>query len=193
MPSADRDARPAPDPAVRVVVATAADGELLAPLAGIEAAADAAFEPFFGPRPFGEDTPPSGFERAGQDGFVLVDVMPGGASGATVLGFVHVLTVDGEAHLEQLAVLPEHHGRGTGRALLEAAAGHAADKGYPRLTLRTFAEVPFNAPWYARRGFAVIAADTAFLRGLIRTEDELGLTALGPRVTMARPLHPPRS
>lgn len=170
------------------MVATEEHGELLAPLAGTEAAADAAFEPFFGPRPFGEDTPPSCAERAGQDGFVLVAVMPRGATGATVLGFVHVLTVDGEAHLEQLAVPPEHLGRGTGRALLEAAASRAAEQGYPRLTLRTFAEVPFDAPWYARRGFAVIAADTAFLRGLIRTEDELGLTALGPRVAMARPL-----
>lgn len=174
------------------MVATEEHGELLAPLAGTEAAADAAFEPFFGPRPFGEDAPPRGVERVRQDGFVLVAVMPSGATGATVLGFAHVLTVDAEAHLEQLAVLPEHHGRGTGRALLEASASRAAEQGYPRLTLRTFSEVPFNAPWYARRGFAVVEADTAFLRGLIRTEDELGLTTLGPRVTMARPLHPSR-
>lgn len=184
---------PGSRPATRV--ATPADAELLAPLAAIEAAADACFEPFLGPRPFGDDAPPSGAVRAAQDGILLVAVVPVGGDGdlapPTVLGFAHVLLVDGETHLEQLAVLPEHQGRGVGHQLVEAAAGHATAVGAARLTLRTFAEVPFNAPWYARRGFVRIAPDTDLQHRLIRTERALGLLDLGPRVTMSRTLPAP--
>lgn len=179
---------PSSRPAIRV--ATSADADLLAPLAAIEAAADAGFEPFLGPRPFGDDAPPSGAERAAQDGILLVAVVPGAGDLAppTVIGFAHVLLVDGEAHLEQLAVLPEHQGQGVGRDLVEVAAEHATVLGAARLTLRTFADVPFNGPWYARRGFTAIEPDTDLQRRLVRTERALGLLDLGARVTMTRPL-----
>ncbi|PVE20134.1 GNAT family N-acetyltransferase [Arthrobacter sp. Bz4] len=41
-------------------------------------------------------------------------------AGRPCIGFARLEELDGGAHLEQLAVLPAHAGRGTGRALVEA-------------------------------------------------------------------------
>jgi N-acetylglutamate synthase-like GNAT family acetyltransferase len=45
--------------------------------------------------------------------------------------------------------------RGIGRALLDHVAALARARGAPALTLTTFAEVPWNGPYYARLGFEV--------------------------------------
>ncbi len=100
-----------------------------------------------------------------------------------------------EAHLEQLAVLPAHGRRGIGRSLVEAACTWAAARGHARISLRTYAEVPWNAPFYARCGFRASdddapggALDTAFQRGLVAAEREAGLARHGRRVLMLREL-----
>lgn len=72
------------------------------------------------------------------------------------IGFALVFALDGYAHLEELDVLPAHGRRGVGSALLSAVWDWARALGYPALTLRTFREVPWNAPFYARRGFRVV-------------------------------------
>jgi GNAT superfamily N-acetyltransferase len=95
--------------------------------------------------------------------------------------------VDDAAHIEQVSVHPDHAGRGLGRALIDAAAAWVRQHGLAALTLTTFADVPWNAPYYARLGFNVVAED-ALSPGLrrIRThEAERGLDAW-PRVVMRR-------
>lgn len=64
--------------------------------------------------------------------------------------------VDGCLHVEQVSVHPRAARRKIGRTLLEHAAAHAVACGLPALTLTTFAEVPWNAPYYARLGFRVL-------------------------------------
>lgn len=95
--------------------------------------------------------------------------------------------VDDAAHIEQVSVHPDHAGRGLGRALIEAAAAWARKHGLPALTLTTFADVPWNAPYYARLGFGVVAEDALSdgLRRIRAHEAELGLDAW-PRVVMRR-------
>ncbi|MDR6198391.1 GNAT superfamily N-acetyltransferase [Microbacterium sp. SORGH_AS428] len=123
---------------------------------------------------------PTDAERLASGGIILVAETEDG----TVLGFVHVIEFDGGAHLEQVSVLPAFGGRGIGRALVEAAKDAARKSGYDRLTLRTFADVPWNAPFYASAGFAIEEAADDFHRELIDTEARLGLDRLGPRVQM---------
>ena len=79
--------------------------------------------------------------------------------------------------------------RGIGRALVEHAAGRAAAEGLAALTLTTFADVPWNAPYYARLGFRVLAEDdlTPGLRAVRAAERERGLDRW-PRVAMRRGL-----
>lgn len=60
--------------------------------------------------------------------------------------------VDGNLHVEQVSAHPDSARRGLGRSLLDLLAGHAASESVPALTLTTFAQVPWNAPYYARRG-----------------------------------------
>lgn len=122
-----------------------------------------------------------GATRAAAPGFLLVAAeTPDGEA----VGFAHVLEVDGQAHLEQLSVLRAHARRGHGRRLVEAARSTAAERGHDRITLRTYADVPWNAPFSATCGFHVSEPDTAFLRDLVETEARLGLHRLGRRVQM---------
>jgi ribosomal protein S18 acetylase RimI-like enzyme len=65
--------------------------------------------------------------------------------------------VDGNLHIEQVSVHPRAARRKIGRMLLDRAAAYAAANGIHALTLTTFAEVPWNAPYYSRCGFRVLA------------------------------------
>jgi GNAT superfamily N-acetyltransferase len=111
-------------------------------------------------------------------------------AGAPPVGFVRLDVVDGEAHVSQLSVVPQASGRGVGSALLAAAYAWAAAAGHRSITLTTFADVPCNAPFYARRGFAVTADLGPELAAIRAAEAELGLDALGVRVAMRRSLVP---
>lgn len=102
------------------------------------------------------------------------------------VGFARLELVGGVPHLGQLSVDPAFGRRGLGTTLVRACCDWAARAGFAELTLTTFAQVPFNAPFYARLGFTVIddAALPAGLARLRRREAEIGLDALGPRVAM---------
>ncbi|MCT9081924.1 GNAT family N-acetyltransferase [Streptomyces fulvoviolaceus] len=95
--------------------------------------------------------------------------------------------VDGALHIEQISVHPDVARRAIGRTLLAYAADRAREEGLAGLTLTTFAEVPWNAPYYARIGFRVLddAELTPGLRKIRAHEAELGLDAW-PRVCMRR-------
>ncbi|MEJ8638220.1 MULTISPECIES: GNAT family N-acetyltransferase [Streptomyces] len=97
--------------------------------------------------------------------------------------------VDGTAHVEQVSVHPAAAHRRLGRGLIDHLGGRAAGSGLDALTLTTFAEVPWNAPYYARLGFRVLdeAELTEGLRRIRRAEKECGLDRW-PRVCMRREL-----
>lgn len=97
--------------------------------------------------------------------------------------------VDAELHVEQVSVHPGSARRGIGRSLLEHAAAHAVAGGLPALTLTTFANVPWNAPYYRRCGFRVLDERewTPGLRAIREREAALGLDRW-PRVCMRKEL-----
>ncbi|MFI6325929.1 GNAT family N-acetyltransferase [Nonomuraea sp. NPDC050556] len=100
-------------------------------------------------------------------------------------GFAMVSWVGGAVHLDQLAVHPGHMRQGIGGRLVEAVCDHAAAAGAAAVTLTTFRDVPWNAPWYAQRGFVVIEDLGPELAALVEHERELGIE-LAPRVVMRR-------
>jgi GNAT superfamily N-acetyltransferase len=108
------------------------------------------------------------------------------ASGGELVGFALVVEIEGYAHLDELDVLPVHGGQGIGSALLATVCAWAKDSGYPAVTLRTFRDVPWNAPFYQSRGFRVVdsAALSAAHEGLETSERQRGLRT-DIRVTMA--------
>lgn len=145
----------------------------------IENRADALFAEQFGSTSW--EPAPSGADRAADPGFTLVAVVE---SSGEVVGFVQVLEIGGHAHLEQISVLPEFGKQGIGGRLLEAAANEAQDRGHDRLSLRTFADLPWNAPFYSQHGFVPTEPETEFHRELVRKEVRAGLTAYGRRIQM---------
>ncbi|HEV7525710.1 MAG TPA: GNAT family N-acetyltransferase [Acidimicrobiia bacterium] len=75
----------------------------------------------------------------------------------TPVGYAIVDIVDGLAHLEQLSVRPDHGRQGLGAALLDHVAQWAAQHEREAVTLTTFREVPWNAPFYAKHGYRVMS------------------------------------
>lgn len=147
-----------------------------------------------------EDDPPSletlrGYEAAGGLWVVTADTagadVPAGAAATAGAGgpvaYALVEPVDNCLHIEQISVHPDSARRGFGRALIEHLAVRARAGQTPALTLTTFAEVPWNAPYYERLGFRRLAEHelTPGLREIRRAEKEHGLDRW-PRVCMRR-------
>jgi ribosomal protein S18 acetylase RimI-like enzyme len=145
----------------------------------LEARADAMFEPVFGPLDW--DPPQDGAARAAEPGFLLV-------AGDPPAGFAHALLIDGAVHLEQLAVEPALGRRGIGTALVEAVCAEAAARGHDRVSLCTYADVPWNAPFYRRLGFREVTLLEPYQERLRDTERRIGLERHGRRVVMERDL-----
>jgi N-acetylglutamate synthase-like GNAT family acetyltransferase len=112
-----------------------------------------------------------------------------GAADGPPVAYLLTGSVDGNAHIEQVSVHPAAAHRRIGRALIEHVARRERAAGVPALTLCTFAEVPWNAPYYARLGFRVLRAEelTPGLRLLRAAEARAGLDRW-PRVCMRREL-----
>ncbi|WP_328604001.1 GNAT family N-acetyltransferase [Amycolatopsis sp. NBC_00345] len=104
-----------------------------------------------------------------------------------VVAYLIAEVVDDRGHIEQVSVLPSHARRGLGRELIETADEWAGKLGLPALTLTTYAEVQWNAPYYARLGFRVLPSAELGpeLREIRATEISRGLDEW-PRVAMIR-------
>ena len=149
----------------------------------------AAGQPFrdVGMAEIADDEPPSigtltGYVRAGRAWVAT-------GSGSGIAGYLIADLVDGNVHVEQVSVHPRHARRGVGRRLIEHAADHARTIGAAALTLTTFADVAWNAPYYERCGFVVVedAEITPGLRDVREHEAAAGLDRWR-RVCMRRDL-----
>jgi GNAT superfamily N-acetyltransferase len=109
-------------------------------------------------------------------------------AGDPPVGYARLEFVDGRAHLEGLAVRPSSMRRGIGTALVRAICDWARAAGHTELTLCTFADVPWNGPFYAKLGFVELTELTSGLRALRATEQRLGLDAMGRRIVMIKHL-----
>lgn len=150
-----------------------ADKEELPGLAEVERAADGLFAQV------GIVFPPGTtmIEECDDPGRVLVEGR----------GFAMISMVDGNVHLDQLAVHPDSMRQGIGGRLMTAVIDHALAVGAPGVTLTTFRDVPWNGPWYERHGFAVMDEPGPELRAIVEHERELGIE-LAPRIVMYRPV-----
>ncbi len=174
----------APDGLDRLRVRPAVEADLAA-LPEVERAADSVF------REVGldevSDLPvvgPDAHRGALDAGLLLVAAVDG-----RVVGFARVEEADGRAHLEQLSVVPAWTGCGIGSRLAEAALRAARDAGHSTMTLRTYREVPWNAPFWARLGWTPLGeAEWGHdLRALVAAERSDGLD-VAARVAMVRML-----
>jgi ribosomal protein S18 acetylase RimI-like enzyme len=72
------------------------------------------------------------------------------------VGFAVAGEHGGDGYLYEIDVDPAHGQRGLGRRLMDAAFEWARAAGYDTMTLSTFVDVPWNAPFYETLGFRTV-------------------------------------
>jgi GNAT superfamily N-acetyltransferase len=156
-------------------------GDELGALVDIEREAGALFAAFGMPE-ITRDDPGSVAElepyRAGGRAWVAVD------GDDRPIAYLISALVDDCPHIEQVSVTPAHARRGLGAALIDHLAAVAAAEGRAALTLTTFRDVPWNAPYYERLGFREFEPGPE-LAALMRDETER-IPGDAPRVAMRR-------
>lgn len=108
-------------------------------------------------------------------------------SDATVVGYVTCSILDGEGHVDQVSVARSAAGHRIGARLVDRVDEWCAGLGRRWLTLTTFRDVAWNAPYYSRLGF-VLARDDDLGPGLaqvLQDERAAGLDVV-ERVAMRR-------
>jgi GNAT superfamily N-acetyltransferase len=105
------------------------------------------------------------------------------------IGVACLELVDGEVHLDEMDVHPDHGRRGHGTALVEAVCAWARARGLPAVTLTTFRDVPWNGPFYRRLGFVEVP-DAELGPGLAAVRDAQTRRGLDrdSRCAMRRPV-----
>ena len=153
--------------------------EELAGLMAVELAADELFEQV------GIVFPPGTtmIEEADDPRRVLV-------GGSPPVGFALFGWIDGRSHLDQLAVHPYHGcGRGSAGGSSQAVLRPRGAQRRAAVTLTTYRDVPWNAPWYARTASPCWTRRGVGARAGGRWcehERELGIE-VAPRVVMVCP------
>lgn len=79
--------------------------------------------------------------------------------GTEVAGYVSAEVLDGNAHVAQVSVAPDHAGRALGKAMIEHVEEWGRARGCPATTLTTFRDVPWNGPYYRRLGYRFLEED----------------------------------
>ena len=101
------------------------------------------------------------------------------------VGYAMTDTMDGHAHLHEMDVHPSHARQGLGTRLLAAAMEKARLDEFSHISLVTFRHLPWNAPFYEKRGFSTLPLQKQGpqLRALLAEESDAGLNGLN-RIAM---------
>jgi GNAT superfamily N-acetyltransferase len=118
------------------------------------------------------------FARLIRKGHSLVAHVNEGA-GEALAGFLVAERFSRELHIWEMDVAPQFQRRGIGAGLVRAAQIDARNSGIAALTLTTFRDLAWNAPFYTRLGFEEVTALDAHprLAGELANEVDDGLPA----------------
>ncbi len=107
----------------------------------------------------------------------------------SVVGFAVARRLAESIYLHEIDVHPDHGRRGLGRRLIEVVITWARQERVPAVTLSTFRDVPWNAPYYAKLGFQALADEALApdLRAIRTHEAEAGLD-ISRRLCMILPI-----
>lgn len=99
------------------------------------------------------------------------------AMGGRIVGFLSTQPFRRELHIWELSVHPDAQRLGIGAGLMRGCMIDARNAGFSALTLTTFRDISWNAPFYGRLGFAEIEdfAVHARLAATLEHEAEQGL------------------
>ena len=111
-----------------------------------------------------------------------------------VVGFAITREVDRTIYLQEIDVDPKHGQRGLGTALIETISDWAQFHRHDTISLSTFSDLPWNAPFYAKLVFRMLEESelTIGFQQIRRQELEAGLP-ISERVIMDRQLQSPHN
>lgn len=121
-----------------------------------------------------DEVSPASFHRnLAETGHVWVAEVEG-----DLAGFLTGEAFEDALHIWEFAVSHDHQGQGLGRALIRSAVATAAERGLPAVTLTTFSNIAWNAPFYERLGFRKLDAHERpdRLSAILAKEAARGLT-----------------
>ena len=126
-------------------------------------------------------TPSDYLQRAQRDGRLWVAALGNGM----LIGFALVAILNESAHIAELNVLPRYGRKGVGSALVRTVCTWAADAQLSSVTVSTFKDILWNAPFYRHLGFhAMNPTDLSpAYAQLVRSEEKRGLRH-PPRIIM---------
>jgi len=102
---------------------------------------------------------------------------------AAVVGFISAEAFGRTLHIWELSVAEQWQRRGIGTRLIEHAIREARRRGMDDVTLTTFRNVPWNAPFYQALGFELVSGFDGRLEALLRKEEASGF-AMNTRCAM---------
>lgn len=113
-----------------------------------------------------------------------------GAIASKPIGFIVVKFLSFCCFVVELDVHPAYGRKGVGSALLERCCQDAKIRGFDQVVLTTFRRVPWNIPFYEKRGFEVLPepAWSSEIRAIVQHEARYGF-APEKRAVMRRMLN----
>ena len=75
------------------------------------------------------------------------------------VGFVGGEEVDGSFYIVEISVAQHFQGKGAGKALMAAMEQQIRKESFKDITLTTYKHLPWNGPWYAKRGYSDVQVD----------------------------------
>ncbi len=109
--------------------------------------------------------------------------------GGAVIGYAVASIVDRNAHLDQVSVIRAAQRIGVGRSLIAQVERWGQEQQLGSITLTTFADVPWNGPYYARLGYDALP-NSELTPGLatLRVNEIANGIDLRPRIAMRKRL-----
>ncbi|EMA3642425.1 GNAT family N-acetyltransferase [Providencia stuartii] len=108
------------------------------------------------------------------------------------IGFINVDKLTHSLHIGEISVCQSWQGKGVGRALIQHILHYALQHHFDYVTLTTFREIPWNAPYYQRFGFSIIDEEAlpTELEEILQQEIDAGFNAAdrcAMRIKIVRP------
>ena len=101
------------------------------------------------------------------------------------VGFAVVMVMGDRIHLHELSVDPKHGRKGLGTRLIETITLFAKNSGFTGVTLSTFRDIPWNAPFYKKLGFRAMKEEEIGINlQNIRTEEVQKGLPISERILM---------
>jgi GNAT superfamily N-acetyltransferase len=103
----------------------------------------------------------------------------------TLIGYALTRPIDHTIYLQEIDIEPQHGQKGLGTALINTIKSWANQSGHTVMSLSTFRDIPWNAPFYAKLGFRILTPSelTPSFQQIRQQEQDAGLP-IADRVIM---------